>query len=211
MKKNIDKHIKEYYENLQLDEVTKSRLISSINQNEKQKSFSLRVYQYFDELISYRKLFLTFTSIAAIILVYFGINNFLNQTEDNFSSAILYRVSKEIAMNHNKKLSPEFYSNSFSKLNTDMANLDFTIVEPSFYEESNYDLIGSRYCTIQGNIAAQLKLKDKEDNIYTLYQSAVTEELEKIKDKISERNGLIIKVWEEKGLFFGLASPVNIK
>ena len=187
---------------------TVQAIVHSID-GEKQKFSFLNWYKQFDKFFFNRKLFAAFGSLATIILIYFVINNLFYNADDKSAASILYRVSKEIAVNHNKNLGPEYYSDSFTKLNADMTSLDFTIAKPSFYENQNYNLIGSRYCTIQGNIAALLKLKDEEGNVYTLYQCTMTEDLEKINNETSENNGVKIKVWKENGLFFGLASSIK--
>ncbi|NIP30529.1 MAG: hypothetical protein GTO02_11210, partial [Candidatus Dadabacteria bacterium] len=53
-------------------------------------------------------------------------------------------------MNHNKKLSVEVVSKDYSELSLMLKKLDFALVKPDSQFTKNYELLGGRYCSIQG-------------------------------------------------------------
>ena len=118
-------------------------------------------------------------------------------------------VAEEIALNHNKQLDIEFKAESYSTLRTLMKKLDFNPVSPSRIDQNNLTLIGTRYCSIQGQLAAQIKLKDSKGNIRTLYQTQLNPKLSELPEKDYLVNGVKITQWQEHGLFFGLASTAD--
>ena len=61
-------------------------------------------------------------------------------------------------------------SNSYIQSN--LNRLDFSLVEPAFLKKQNEELVGGRYCRINGKIAAQLQIKNIEtSDIYAFYQT----------------------------------------
>lgn len=146
-------------------------------------------------------------SAASFVLIFAGW--LVNLTTPEITSLYTSRLVKEIALNHNKALAPEFQANSIVQLNGKMSKLDFILANTQVVSDKGLRITGARYCSIQGNIAAQIKLDDPGGNRYTLYQTATTAELEKIATG-SELNGDIrITVWREKGIFYGLAESVT--
>ena len=74
----------------------------------------------------------------------------------HFNKSTSELVLAEIAMNHNKRLDSEYIFNDFNQLKLAMQRLDFELLSPV---NLSLKLIGGRYCSIQGNLAAQLKVK----------------------------------------------------
>ena len=66
-------------------------------------------------------------------------------------------IGEEIAMNHNKQLAVEVPAATYDGLANNLDKLDFRPFEP-LYVDTELQLLGARYCSIQGNIAAQIKL-----------------------------------------------------
>lgn len=119
---------------------------------------------------------------------------------------LILRVSQEVELNHNKQLAAEFVSNSYSTLATAMNKLDFELTAPEHLARKGYQLLGARYCSIQGQIAAQLKLHNPQGDSMTLYITKINDELASLNNKNQLREGLLIQNWYEDGLFFSLAS-----
>ncbi len=112
----------------------------------------------------------------------------------------------EIVKNHVKNLNVEYELKDYKEINEYMTKLDFNGIQPGNIKD-NYNLVGSRYCSIPGNIAALIKLTDTDGNRYTLYQTALTEELKKLGDDSTYSKGYKIKYWNEDGIFVSLAGP----
>jgi len=118
-------------------------------------------------------------------------------------------VSEEIALNHNKQLSIEYSAKNFSELRNQMQKLDFTPTSSSRLVSTELKFLGARYCSIQGQLAVQIKLANKDGLTQTLYQTQLNNKLQSLPEKIYVVDGVKIKQWQENGLFFGLASTAE--
>ncbi|MEH6454960.1 MAG: hypothetical protein V7749_01430 [Cocleimonas sp.] len=119
------------------------------------------------------------------------------------------RIMDEIAYNHKQDMPIEIESNSVDDVRKYLNKLSFPIISPSALVKANWQLLGGRYCSINGKLAAQLKIKNLENNnIYTLYQAASESGIEK--SGATRLTGMIdgidVSIWREKGLLLGLAS-----
>ena len=122
-------------------------------------------------------------------------------------SDLILRVAQEVALNHNKQLATEFDADNYASLSTMMHQLDFDLKAPEHLMLASYDVLGARYCSIQGQIAGQIKLKDKAGKVLTLYITKNNEALSTLHNKTQERDNVLINNWQEDSLFFSLAMP----
>ena len=120
---------------------------------------------------------------------------------------LLSRVAQEVALNHNKQLSSDYISDSYTHLALVMDKLDFNLIAPTALQDAGYQLLGARYCSIQGNIAAQLKLRNQQGEMMTLYVSRLNDTLTELQHKEQSREQLLIRNWYEGELFYSLATP----
>ncbi len=141
---------------------------------------------------------------ASLLLVLLGSGVFLLQKNDGTDPSWL--VAKEIAVNHNKHLAIEFPTGDYHELDRLMDKLDFSSVISKRLAPGEYRLLGGRYCSIQGQLALQLKLQDRAGNLYTLYQAPLNKILTGIRQGEQFIDGLRITLWREAGLLLGLAS-----
>src|SRR3972149_787822 len=118
-----------------------------------------------------------------------------------------YKYAKEIAYNHTKRLNSEYLTSSIIELNQQMDKLDFSIINSEMIK--NYKWTGARYCSVQGAIAAQIKLKDSENNICTLYEFKQKDEKNLEKSQTYFIAGIKVTLWAESGIIFGLAKNKN--
>ncbi|MBL1274796.1 MAG: hypothetical protein COB30_001790 [Ectothiorhodospiraceae bacterium] len=115
-------------------------------------------------------------------------------------------VLEEIAMNHNKRLDAEYEATRPFLLQTAMQRLDFSLELPADIKQ-NFQLIGGRYCSIQGGLAAQLKVRNNSSGaVSTLYVTAMTDKLQRIKQQQTAQGRVDIRLWQQQGRFFGLAT-----
>ncbi len=147
---------------------------------------------------------------ASLLLVFLGSGVFMLQ-QKNDSTDPYWLVAKEIAVNHNKHLTIEFPTGNYRELNRLMDKLDFSGVISKRLAPGEYRLLGGRYCSIQGQLALQLKLQDRAGNLYTLYQAPLNKMLSGIQQGEQLIDGLRVTLWREAGLLLGLASPQGIK
>lgn len=188
--KLLDQKIKAYYEQLPMPEQRFDRLLQSVEELEAEKD---------NISISRRKLYM-FTSAAALLFTFvLMVQHFMLHRD------IAQLVFAEIAMNHNKHQQPEFVISNYSELGQSMQRINFTLMPPKIIQAS-YDLLGGRYCSIRGNIAAQLKIKDKRTGkVATLYITQLNRDLEKITPHSTTIDHTDIQIWNSDQRFYGLA------
>ena len=138
---------------------------------------------------------------AAILLVAFvGLQRHLD------SAALKERVLGEIAMNHRKQLDVEFAADHYLELQNKLDRLDFPIAPGRSAFARNYRLVGGRYCSIQGQLAAQLKVEDKiSGELLTFYVVPLSVELQGFSDSEQTFGDVHIRLWQEDDRFFALA------
>jgi len=116
-------------------------------------------------------------------------------------------IAGEIAYNHNKQMAPEIISASLDDIDVFLSKLDFQLIRSSHFNDKQWEIVGGRYCSIGGHLAAQLKIKNKTENkLHTVYQALLPKDFEP-KNKTIDIfvDGVKVKMWEEKGLLIGLA------
>ena len=121
------------------------------------------------------------------------------------SESVSERVAQEVAMNHNKALTVEYQTGSYETLSQQMDKLDFSLRAPSHTSLEGFSLVGGRYCSIQGQLAAQIKLVDSTGQILTLYQTRAEKPLSVVGKEHVQLDQVDIRLWEEQGLLFALA------
>ena len=81
---------------------------------------------------------------------------------------------REAAMNHTSKFQLDVETGELELLTAKMEKLDFPITLPSQLK-NRLSLIGGRYCTINGHLAAHLKFEDRElGNQLSLFMTPAT-------------------------------------
>ncbi|MCP4296423.1 MAG: hypothetical protein GY786_12520 [Proteobacteria bacterium] len=119
------------------------------------------------------------------------------------------QIASQIAYNHSKNLALEIRTTNLKRINKFYKKLDFTLVNPQLLQDSNWQLLGGRYCSIQQRLAAQMKLFNrKSQQIYSLYQYQLRSDsiLRDFPDPWQVRiDGLLVTLWVEQGALHGLA------
>ena len=118
-------------------------------------------------------------------------------------------LKAEIAYNHDQNLEVEIASASLDEINDYMTSLSFTLIESTQLNSNTWKLIGGRYCSINGRLAAQLKIQNREDDkTYNLYQGEIPSGLmlSSTSTPPIHFDGVKVSIWEENGLLMGLAS-----
>jgi len=196
---DIDRSVKAYYEHTELSDEQLQKLAAMQESSE--------MFQQDEDASTIRRQrfsngWLRTMAAASIVLalaLIFVIN----------PDSVTEQVAREVAMNHNKALTVEYPTNSYDVLSKEMDKLDFILRAPSAVLQQGLVLVGGRYCSIQGQLAAQIKLSDSDGRIYTLYQTHSAEQLKSINAGQLQRDQVDIQLWEEQGLLFALAGTVE--
>ncbi|MEM6393405.1 MAG: hypothetical protein AAF797_11580 [Planctomycetota bacterium] len=123
-------------------------------------------------------------------------------------------IASEIALNHRKELGLEFPAekdivmDDYAALNRMMPKLDFVMVAPEPGHGTSA-LVGGRYCSIDGHIAAQLRLVCDQGKRQTLYQFADHADFAAMAPGEATVNGVTVTLWRQSGLIFGLAKSAG--
>jgi hypothetical protein len=142
-------------------------------------------------------------AVCAVVLL-FGSFIFFNTTSQR---TYIAELISEIAYNHNKNLEMEIKSNSLKEIASYLSRLDFPLIHPARLPQDNWEMIGGRYCSLKGQFAAQLKLRNKvSQKNYTLYQIEMPHGIKNIDDNSEHfAKGVKVNLWLERGLILALA------
>lgn len=141
------------------------------------------------------------TAVAALIAAVVPLTLWQVASSEDWSM----RAAREIALNHKKQLAIEFLATDYASLRTQMSKLDFVLTAPSRMPVAGLAVVGARYCSIQGHLAAQVRLQDRDGHSYTLYQRSLHGVPILAAEQQHMIDGVQIREWQEAGLFFGLA------
>lgn len=139
-------------------------------------------------------------AIAAAVLI-FAVSWMATHQEQQITAELVF---DEIAMNHAKALDVEVSSNDYAMVQRGLDRIPFNI-RPGQSMMSDYTLVGGRYCSIAGRLAAQLKLRHVDSEVvHTLYVTDLTPALSNVGNRTSTHD-IPIRLWAESDRFFGLA------
>jgi hypothetical protein len=116
------------------------------------------------------------------------------------------RTLNEAAMNHSTRLQLEFKASSIGGVDQQMSQLQFKIAFPSEFTVQ-FEVVGARYCTINGELAAHVMFLDKDTNKQmSLFIAPSGEKLRTVDATHEKIKGVNVKLWAKTGLFYAMAS-----
>ncbi|MCK5726235.1 MAG: hypothetical protein KAH22_05380 [Thiotrichaceae bacterium] len=125
------------------------------------------------------------------------------------SSTMIQKIANEVAANHLKMKPMEVQATDIVDVQRYFTQLDFLPQESQQTTSiAPQHLIGGRYCSIQGETAAQLRYKDKKGGYVTLFETHYSPELFKQlpdidhgeKPIVTYARGIKVTLWVEHGL-----------
>jgi hypothetical protein len=191
MTQKLKEGLKEYYAKHNLSTAQMLQM-----QNIQKKSFS--------QFNRGRGLHAQWAIAAGVAALLFGAFIFFNTASRR---TYIAELVSEVAYNHNRNLAMEIESNSLKEIASYLSRLDFSLIHPARLASDNWEMIGGRYCSLKGQFAAQLKLRNKvNQKIYTLYQLEKPRDINNFAD-FSEHfaKGVKVDLWLERGLIVALA------
>ena len=122
-------------------------------------------------------------------------------------SSLPQAVATEIAKNHNEHLPMEISSSDYQEVAAKLDRIDFSLTPPGGVFSRQFTLIGGRYCSIQTELAAQLRVRENATGkMHTLYITPLTVDLGTLKETTQAIKEVKVRLWIEGDRFFGLAS-----
>ncbi len=119
-------------------------------------------------------------------------------------------IASEVALNHLKRRPLEVHGAALAEVQPYFHELPFRLLDSSLLATSGLDLRGGRYCSVGGVSAAQLRLRDTQGGLQTLYQVPYDAEVfgglpnldAGALPKTLQVRGLSVDLWVERGLLF---------
>lgn len=140
------------------------------------------------------------SAVGAMITVFFVLSsNFFSKGHP------LEKIADEVIYNYSKNLPSEFLVDNIIDLNSRLVKLDFKLREST--RLSQFAVIGGRYCSIQGKIAAQIGIRH-EGRTSILYQSKFSNLNEEDLPYHLVKNGVDVLIWVENKILFIKATNI---
>ncbi len=118
---------------------------------------------------------------------------------------------REAALNHLNKLKLDATASSVSALQSELPELPFDMVLPEgqLYEE--LALIGGRYCTIGGNLAAHLKFSHPQSGeLFSLFMTPKAGTTKSLHSEAEQVEGVEVRLWQENNVVYAMARRPEI-
>lgn len=137
--------------------------------------------------------------LGLAVLVYFPGND---------SADLPKRLAQEVFTNHVHTHSLDLETHSIDELRAGLDRLDFVPVDASASRDDRLTLLGARYCTLQGAIAAQMLFRTPSGERVTRYQAAYDPgrfgglpDWDRQQEPVSVRlRGVEVRLWVEQGV-----------
>ena len=108
----------------------------------------------------------------------------------------------EIALNHQHEFEPDVMSSDITTISQRMKRLPFTVNIPGRIPD-NYQLIGARYCSIEGQLAVHIKLLNQDNNQRaSLFITPLNDSLNKRDSLSMPEEDMTISYWPEQSAFY---------
>ena len=152
-------------------------------------------------------------AITASLLLFIGAFFYILQPIEDRQLLVSQRIAEEVLANHINIHPLDLKTSSMEQVRLGMDRLNFIPVSTKAMAAGSLNLLGARYCTLQGVIATQLMFFDEEGGLVTFYQAAYDPERFGPLPNISQRqeplavvrNGVNIHIWLEQGVVIAQA------
>lgn len=107
------------------------------------------------------------------------------------------------ALYHKTKLQLDFEGHSITELRNKMSKLPFSLSLPDTDNLRNLTLIGGRYCSINGQLAAHLRfVSQSSGQRYSLFQTSLVPDLQRLDIAETEVEGMPVRLWNNDKYFY---------
>lgn len=193
MKQSLKKALTDKFDEIKLNDSQLTTLIGSNAPSDKP-----------DRYLPTRKIAACFALILALVCT-----SFLYQGHQ--SKNLLRSIASEAVNNHLKRRPLEIESQNLVTVMAYFTELDFNLLQTSdLNNKAGSQLLGGRYCSINGIIAAQFRVLNSDGSISTLYQGILPEsQLKRVPDTVNGETpsvyyskGIEAEIWRYQGVVF---------
>ena len=118
------------------------------------------------------------------------------------------RIAAEVRTNYAKHLDPEVRAGDFELLAAGLSRLGFPLAPSGDGSQLNgWQVAGGRYCSLAGELAAQVNLTDAQGRKSLLYVVALSEALEKAEVGELSYADAKVHLWKDAGRLYVQAIP----
>lgn len=201
MNKPLKKSVQDHLDSYSLSEDQLNKLESLAEQNKPVTKHWASLYPF------------TMAGAVAVFLLVFFLTPYLQN-----QPGIQEKIAMEVVANHIKLKPLEIKTSSIKDIRSYFTKLDFVPVNSELVKQHGLELIGGRYCSLQGNVAAQLRVRNPDTNIVqTLYQTEYRKDVFENMPILEEGDkpidthvkGVKVTIWVEKGLLFALTDVAD--
>ncbi len=118
------------------------------------------------------------------------------------------RIAEEVRTNYAKHLDPEVRASDFETLAAGLSRLGFALAPSgSGLQLKGWHVEGGRYCSLAGELAAQVNLTDSKGRKSLLYVVALSEALNQAKVGELSYADAKVRLWKDAGRLYVQAIP----
>lgn len=154
-------------------------------------------------------------ALAAAAAILLSVMVLLQQSVDTrpADDRLIAAIAEEVAQNHLHLKPLEVRTDKLDSIRRYFTRLDFRPVESAYLKRIGLELLGGRYCSLQGVTAAQLRFRKRGgDAVHTLYEVGYDPDLfsglpdfDRGETPVTVyASGVKVTIWVEKGLLFAL-------
>jgi len=118
-------------------------------------------------------------------------------------------IAASVAAQFHHRKADDIVASRVGDIAQGLPRLDFTLRLPQRDGLPNWRVEGGRYCSIAGNIAAQVRLTDERGGQHTLYVSRCAGAVASIADFSVDIDGITVCIWREHELTYAWATAVR--
>ena len=151
----------------------------------------------------------SFAALLALcaVMLFLGMDQYQNKQGIN-------SIVEEVSKNHLKFKPLEVTDKNLLTVSRYFEKLDFNPINSALVVGLSDQLLGGRYCSIKGNIAAQLRLQKEDGSVATLFETKFNEDdflflpnIDKGEQPIQQFiDGQAVTLWVERGVVMALVS-----
>jgi hypothetical protein len=157
-------------------------------------------------------------AVAAMFVVAVVTTLMVSQFSNTSLEDMPLLIAEEVVSNHLNLKPLEVKGGSINKVRGYFTKLNFMPAESKLRALDSLQLLGGRYCSLQGITAAQLRMKQGQ-NLQTQYQTEYLPEvfgdLPRLENGeqplVVYAKGVKVNIWVEKGLLFALTDSPAVK